>query len=291
LDLRKVNKRVVESLVMCGAFDSMGYKRRALITSCEEIMELAQRRQREKSSGQFSIFDHLEKDEDADPNAAEKAILQDLPEWDAKELLTHEKETLGFYITGHPLSGYEDRLKRVTDTDAATIIDKKDEDEVRFAGVVSHIREATTKKKDLMAYVTIEDLKGSIQVVVFPEIYRKAYDLLHGEEPVLIKGAVDAGEESVKVIATEILSLSETLDHPFQTARFSFDAVRLADSDLDALRAVLKKFPGKAEGFLHLLDDSSETVIYLGKTVQFTPSERLKEEADRILGPGATRFV
>jgi DNA polymerase-3 subunit alpha len=291
VDLRKVNKRVVESLIMCGAFDSMGYKRRALVASYEEIMELAQRRQREMNSGQFSIFDHLEKQEDADPDAAEKAILQQLPEWDAKELLAHEKETLGFYITGHPLSGFEDRLKRVADTDAASILDKKDQEEVRFAGVVSHIREATTKKKDLMAYVTIEDLKGSIQVIVFADIYRKAYDLLHGEEPVLIKGTVDAGEESIKVIATEALSLSEALDHPFQTARFRFDTLRLAGQDLDALRAVLNKYPGKAEGFIHLLDDHCETVIYLGRNIHFAPSEQLKQDADRILGEGATRFV
>ena len=142
-----------------------------------------------------------------------------------------------------------------------------------------------------MAYVTIEDLKGSIQVIVFADIYRKAYDLLHGEEPVLIKGTVDAGEESIKVIATEALSLSEALDHPFQTARFSFDTLRLAGPDLDALRAVLNKYPGKAEGFVHLLDDQSETVIYLGKNMQFAPSEQLKKEADRILGEGATRFV
>jgi DNA polymerase-3 subunit alpha len=291
VDLRKVNKRVVESLIKCGAFDSMGYKRRALIASNEEIIELAQRRQREKSSGQFSIFDQLEKKEAADPDMAEKAILQQLPEWDAKELLAQEKETLGFYITGHPLSGFKDRLMKVVNTDADAILEKKDQEDVRFACVVSHIRETTTKKKDLMAYVTIEDLKGSIEVVFFADVYRKAYDLLHGEEPLLVRGTVDAGEESIKVIATEVLPLSEALDHPFQTASFRFDTLRLADHDLKALRAVLKKQPGKAEGFIHLLDDHSETVIYLGKNVRFAPTEQLRQEADRILGAGATSFI
>jgi DNA polymerase-3 subunit alpha len=291
VDLRKVNKRVVESLIKCGAFDSMGYRRQALIASCEEIMELAQRRQREKSSGQFSIFDQLEKKEGADPDIAEKAILQQLPEWDAKELLAQEKETLGFYITGHPLSGFKDRLTKVANTDAEAILEKKDQEDVHFAGVVSHIREVTTKKKDLMAYVTIEDLKGSIEVIFFADVYRKAYDLLHGDEPVLVKGTVDVGEESIRVLAAEALPLSEALDHPFQTARFRFDTLRLADHDLKALRTVLKKHPGKADGFIHLLDDRSETVIYLGKNMQFAPSERLREEADLILGAGATRFI
>jgi len=182
-------------------------------------------------------------------------------------------------------------LTKVANTDADAILEKKDQEEVRFAGVVSHIREVTTKRKDLMAYVTIEDLKGSIEVIFFADVYRKAYDLLHGEEPVLVKGTVDVGEESIKVLAAEALPLSEALDHPFQTARFRFDTMRLADHDLKALRTVLKKHPGKAEGFLHLLDEHSETVICLGKNMLFAPTEQLREDADRILGAGATRFI
>lgn len=291
VDLRKVNRRVIESLVKCGAFDAMGYGRRALITSCEAIIELAQRRQRDMSSGQFSIFDQLDRKEDTDPGTAEHALLQQIPEWDAKELLAQEKETLGFYITGHPLSGFRDRVANVANADAETILGKKDQEEVRLAGVVSHIREVTTKKKELMAYVTIEDLKGSVEVIFFADVYRKSSDLLHGDEPVLIRGTVDVGEEAVKVLAAEAQPLSAALDHPYQTARFRFDTLRLADRDLNALRTLLKKHPGKAEGYIHLLDDQSETVIYLGKDVLFAPTEKLREEANRILGAGATQFV
>jgi DNA polymerase III subunit alpha len=291
VDLRKVNKRVIESLIKCGAFDAMGYKRRSLMSSYEEIMELAQRRHREKSSGQSSIFDQFEGKNSDDPGISERTMLPDLPEWEARELLAYEKETLGFYITGHPLSGYAGRLKMVANTDAAAILEKKDKEEVSFAGVVSNIREVTTKKKDLMAYITIEDLKGSITVIFFADVYRKVYDLLHGEDPVLIKGVLDVGEESIKVIAAEAVLLAEALDRPFQAASFRFDTQRLAEHDLEALRTLLRRHPGKAEGFIHLLDDQSETVIYLGKNVLFAPSGQLKEEADRILGAEATQFI
>ena len=291
VDLRKVNKRVIESLIKCGAFDAMGYKRRPLMSSYEEIIEMAQRRHREKSSGQSSIFDQFEKKEGTDPNVSEKTMLPDLPEWDHRELLAYEKETLGFYITGHPLSGFAARLGMVANTDAAAILEKKDKEEVSFAGVVSNIREVTTKKKDLMAYVTIEDLKGSITVIFFADVYRKVYDLLHGEEPVLIKGVLDVGEESIKVIASEAVPLAEALDRPFQTASFRFDTSRLAEHDLEALRTLLRRCPGKAEGFIHLLDDQSETVIYLGKNILFAPSGQLKEEANRILGDDSTQFM
>jgi DNA polymerase-3 subunit alpha len=156
--------------------------------------------------------------------------------------------------------------------------------------VVSNIRDVTTKKKDLMAYVTLEDLKGSITAIFFADVYRKASDLLHGDEPILVKGIVDVGEDSIKVIAAEVQLLSEALDLPFQAASFRFDTTRLADHDLEALRNLLRKHPGKAEGFIHLLDERSETVIHLGKGILFAPSKSLKEEADRILGTGATQF-
>lgn len=290
VDPRKVNKRVIESLIKCGVFDAMRHKRRALMSCYEEIMDLAQRRRREKSSGQASIFDHFKKTHDLEPDRHEKALLPDLPEWEPKVLLSHEKEMLGFYVTGHPLSRFTERLPMVTNIDTETILERKDKEEVRFAGLVSNIREVTTKRKDLMAYVTIEDLKGSVTAIFFADVYRKSYGILHGEEPVLVKGAVDLGEESIKVIATEALSLTDALDHPFQVASFRFDTTRLTDHDLDALRNVLKKHPGRAEAFLHLLNGQSETVIHLGKNILLAPSRSLKEEADRILGDGATQF-
>jgi len=281
---------VIESLIKCGAFDAMGYKRRPLMSCYEEIMDLAQRRHREKNSGQSNIFDHFEKTQGDETDKSLISLMFNLPEWEPRELLANEKEMLGFYITGHPLSRFAERLRIAADSDSESILEKKDKEEVRFAGVVSNIRDVTTKRKELMAYVTFEDLKGSITSIFFADVYRKASDLLHGDEPILVKGVVDIGEDSIKVIATEAVLLSEALDLPFQAASFRFDTTRLADHDLEALRNLLKKYPGKAEGYIHLRNDQSETVIHLGKSILFAPSKTLKEEADRILGAGATEF-
>jgi len=291
VDLRKVNKRVIESLIKCGAFDAMDYKRRPLMSSYEEIIELAQRRHREKSSGQSSIFDQFDKGVDADLKITERTPLPNLPEWETKELLGYEKETLGFYITGHPLSRFKECLGMVVNTDALRIVEKKDKEEVSLAGVVSNIREVTTKRKDLMAYITVEDLKGSITVIFFSDVYRNVYDLLHGEEPILIKGVVDVGEENTKVIASEAMLLAQALEHPFQQVTFHFDTTRLADEDLELFRLALKKHPGKAESFLHLINNQSETVISLGRSILCEPSGHLREEIDRILGSGSTKFT
>ena len=110
VDPRKVNKRVIESLIKCGAFDSTGHKRRQLMTCYEEIMDKAQRRQRERSSGQVNFLEQFEMRGDAPSSGSLDYVLPDLPEWDHKELLLNEKETIGFYITGHPLSRFADLL-------------------------------------------------------------------------------------------------------------------------------------------------------------------------------------
>ncbi len=307
VDPRKINKRVVESLIKCGAFDSLGHKRSQLMASYEEIMELAQRLRKEKSSGQGSIFDQLDQRDGLNADPPHPSFMPAVPEWDHKELLAYEKETLGFYVTGHPLSRFAGQLSLVTNADAVTILDKNDKDEVAVCGIVSHIREVTTKKKDVMAYVTLEDLKGSLTVIFFADVYKRAYPLLHGEDPVLVRGVVDVSEEdvsgadphsfnsgkakNVKVIASEIETLASAIDQPPRAVHFRFETGRLTVETLEALKRMLEKHSGKADGFIDLLSGQSRTVIYLGMNCKLEPSGLLKKEADRILGAGATQFI
>ena len=307
IDPRKINKRVVESLIKCGAFDSLGQKRSHLMATYEETMELAQRLQREKNSGQSSIFDHLDHREDVNGVPPQPSFLPAVPEWDHKELLAYEKETLGFYVTGHPLSSFADKLSFVTNADAVTILDKTDKDEVAVCGIVGNIREVKTKKRDIMAYVTLEDLKGSLTAIFFADVYKKAYPLLHGDDPVLIRGVADVTEEDltggdphtfnggkakdVKIIAAEIETLANAVDQPPRAVHFRFDAGRLNFESLNALKGLLKNHIGKTDGYIELLNGQSCTVVYLGANCRVEPTGLLKKEADRILGAGATRFA
>jgi DNA polymerase-3 subunit alpha len=158
-----------------------------------------------------------------------------------------------------------------------------------------------------MAYVTLEDLKGSLTAIFFPEVYKKAYPLLHGEDPVLIRGIADVSEEDdtgadphvfnggktrdVKMIASEIETLVNAIDQPPRAVHFRFDAGRLTMESLESLKRLLEKHSGKTDGFIDLLNGRSKTVIYLGVNCKLEPSGLLKKEADRILGAGATRFI
>jgi len=147
VDLRKVNRRVIESLIKCGSFDSLGNTRRELMECLDSAMDEAQRKQKELSSNQASIFDQLDTDNSTDANGGGSFQIPHLPEWDRKELLSIEKETLGFYISGHPLHGYADKLNLVANTNSTTLNTKRDKDTITIAGVISSLAERLTRKK------------------------------------------------------------------------------------------------------------------------------------------------
>ncbi|MCG6534216.1 MAG: DNA polymerase III subunit alpha [Syntrophales bacterium LBB04] len=290
VDLRKINKRMIESLIKCGAFDSLGYRRSQLMKYYEGIVDTAQRRQKERSSGQTSFFDHMESEKSTHLDIMQEHPLSDIAEWDHKELLAHEKETLGFYITGHPLLRFAEKLHAVANVDTSSINDKKDRDTVAFGGVVNNIREVTTKKKDVMAYITIEDLRGSVTVICFADLYNKAFGLVHSEEPILIKGTIDAGEEGIKVIASEIIPLGDAVEQPYDVVHFSIDVSRSSAIDIDSLHKLLINHKGKCDGFIRIVNGNSEVIVYLGRDFQLELTDKLKGETDRLLGAGATRF-
>jgi DNA polymerase-3 subunit alpha len=290
VDLRKINKRMIESVIKCGVFDSLGYRRSQLMKYHEGIVDTAQRRQKEKSSGQTSFFDQMESEKFAHLNIMQECALSDIAEWDHRELLAHEKETLGFYITGHPLLRFVEKLDTLANVDTASINDKKDRDTVAFGGVVSNIREVTTKKKEVMAYVTIEDLRGSVTVICFADLYSKAFGLVHSEEPVLIKGAIDAGEEGIKVIASEIIPLGDAVEQPYDVVHFSVDVSKSSATDIESLHKLLTNHKGKCDGFIRIVNGNSEVIVYLGRDFQLELTDKLKEETDRLLGAGATSF-
>ncbi|MCX5854709.1 MAG: OB-fold nucleic acid binding domain-containing protein, partial [Deltaproteobacteria bacterium] len=178
-----------------------------------------------------------------------------------------------------------------TNADSSSISIKNDRENVTLGGVVSAIREVTTRKKDVMAYVTIEDMKGSVTVIFFAEIYRKSFDLLHSDDPIIIKGVIDAGEEGVKIIAYEVSTLSDDMAlSSCRAVRFKIDVSEKTPDDIDILYALLLKHRGKSDGFIHIMDDQSEVVIYLGNDFRLELSDSLTEEADRILGVGSTQY-
>jgi DNA polymerase-3 subunit alpha len=143
-----------------------------------------------------------------------------------------------------------------------------------------------------MAYVTMEDMKGSVNLIAFSDIYKKAHDLFHSDDPILIKGTVDAGEESSKIIINEVTPLKDILDNPYTSVHFMVNNGSLNFEHLEKLKDFLNDRRGKYDGYIHLIEENrSETVIYLGKDFKLEITNDLRTGADAILGHGSTKFA
>jgi DNA polymerase III subunit alpha len=291
VDLRRVNKRVIESLIKCGAFDSLGHKRRALFGSYEETMNLAQKLRKSKASSQVSLLEDLDTSAGSGTRTS-ASPPPDVGEWDQKELLMHEKEALGFYITGHPLARYREKLEFITNANSTTLAERRDKEEVIIAGIVSNIKELTTKRKDIMAYITLEDLYGSMNIICFADIYQRSKDLLKGDEPLLLKGQLDVSEENVKIIANDITALQDAPDiSPYSSVHFQVETQNIASEDyILQIKYLADKYKGQSDGFIHLLNGNSETIIYLGADCRFQLTPDLLQAARLVLGPNSSKY-
>jgi len=201
VDSRRVNKKVIESLIKAGALDSMG-RRAQLTLALDTVMDAATKAQREKSSGQMSMFE------------SHQTTFQELPEtdeWSESERLMMEKDALGFYITGHPLRRYKEKLERFSVTPTHELQELKDKEEVTVGGIIRGLRKRQTKTKgDLMAYLTMEDLYGSVDIIVFPNLYRESINILSQETPIIISGHIEKNDEKgLKIIAKKIISMED----------------------------------------------------------------------------------
>jgi len=282
--LRKVNKKVLESLIKCGAFDSTNVQRSQLFAVYEAAMEKGQQAQKQKNDKQKSLFEAF------DTNGSKAQLsykYPDIAEWGESELLSHEKETLGFFISSHPLVSYERDLKKFSTIDTSKIHYMNDGEEVKIGGVPVTINEIKTRRGERMAFVTIEDLKGSIEIIVFAELYKDVAAVLKGEQPIMIKGkvSIDANNQKAKVRAEVIMPLSEAFKKLPSSVHFNLDTSIITKPQLEKFKNILKSHPGECAAFLHLFIPSrSETIITLPAELRLNPSEALFQEVEYLFG-------
>ena len=284
VDLRKVNKRVIESLINCGAFDSTKSTRAAMIASLEDAIEYGQIVQKEKADPQMGLFDM----DGGDEVSINMPVMMDVKEWSEKEKLSLEKEALGFYVTGHPLDQYSHVIEKFTNVNAITIREIADKTPVRIGGTVNASKVIKTKTQELMAFATVEDREGSVEVVVFPSVYASAGDLLSEDTPVLVQGAAQVEENGVKILAEKIIPMEKAEDTWTVELRLMIDPAITDRSDLEKLCQILKKYPGTVRTFLHLkVSEKSETIVAVSEDMGVKYGASLKREIDAVLGYNA----
>ncbi len=290
VDGRRVNRRVVESLVKCGAFDELHASRAAAWAGLDVALETGAAAQRDREIGQASLFGGGTANERLEPT------LPDVAPWTDRERLAYEKEVLGFYVTGHPLSPYASQLARFADTTAATA-EGKDGRDVRVGGVVTSLRETRTQKGKLMGFGTLEDLEGPFDLVLFPDVWGQVASLLRravqqgesgGVTPLLVSGTLEGGE-SPKILVRQVVELEgaeEKLSSQLKLRIVESEATR---DRLTALKALLAAHPGSCAVQLHLLiPGESETILAFGSGVR--PSPGLLEDVDALFGRPVTEL-
>ena len=288
VDLKKVNKRVVESLIKCGAFDSTGDYRSRMMASLEDILDYGQRIRKERSDPQMGLFDMP-----GSRPAINLPTMPEIDEWSEKQVLALEKESLGFYITGHPLGEYDDIMEKFTNANSAAIKEKNDGETVRIGGMVRNTKIIKTKKKgDLMSFVTLEDLHGSVEVTVFSSLYSRVHDLLSNDNPILVQGQLQKDENSVKILADTVIPMDKAEETWTASIHFNLDITRTQRELFFKLKEILKKHPGSCRAYVHLLNpDQTETIIALSNSIKLRVGLPLTRAVNGFLGYNAVETV
>jgi len=285
VDLRLVNKRVVESLIKCGAFDSLGAARAQLMTVADKAMNAGAGAQRERSHGQVSLLDVLEAKGELSHQAE---TLPSIPEWSPTQRLAGEKETLGFYVTGHPLTDYRDIIAKVAAVATDRLAGCQDKETVTVCAIVTAVKEITTKSGERMAFVTLEDMAGTVEAVAFPELYKASLLHLVKGAAVMAKGQADVGEEVVKLLLAEVSPLADIeVRRASSAVEITIRGADLSDPTLEQLKSLLLKFPGSTPVRLHLqVAPGAQVTIAASPDLTVTANEELRREVEVLLGPG-----
>ena len=306
IDLKRVNKKVLEALIKSGAFDGLHPQsnRAAMLAAVDVAVDEAQKVARERDSGQTSLFGLL-----APPPSVNGAAVKpsshlsyaDVDDFTPKQRLAFEKESLGFYITGHPLDRYQADLKRFRATRTVDVQEREDWEEVQVAGIVSAYKEWPLKSGDgRMCVFSLEDTVGSVKVACFAKAFAQYEAVLKSDEPILVSGKikpgrVDENDESAK--AVKELSLAEAVPlHQLRTDKtkqilVELSADTLTDERMDALKAALEKHPGPVTTVLRLkVPKRSVTDCVLPSRFNVTPSDELLVRIEKLFGAEAARL-
>jgi DNA polymerase-3 subunit alpha len=280
------NKRVIDSLIKAGAFDDMKHKRRALVAVHETAVDQFIDIKRNEAIGQDSLFGGLD---DAEGGSFGVSVaLPDIDEWDKSTLLSHEREMLGLYVSDHPLLGLEHVLANGTDCTIGQLMldeDRPHNSSVTVCGLVTSVQRKITKKGDPWATITLEDLDGAIEVLLFPSSYQLAAPLLMEDAVLRVKGALDKDRDQPQLRGQEV-SAPDLTDGPSGPVVISMPSTRCTPPVVAQLRDVLGTHPGMTEVRLRLLTRESTRVMRLDDRLRVTPSPALFADLKALLGPG-----
>jgi DNA polymerase-3 subunit alpha len=288
VDLGTVNRRVMESLIKAGAMDSLGGNRAQLFAAIESAMEHGQKVWRDRESGQAVLFGGL-----LAATEAEDRPLADVPDWPASEKLAGEKETLGFFVTGHPLDAYEEKVKELATHDTSALEGLERGTEVTLCGILTGVQRRRNREGKPWASMQIEDRVGSVEAVVFTTSYERVQEFLSEDLPVMVRGSVLPEENAPPKISVQDVV-------PLDVARValpSLISIRVwlgsngGETDkAAALERLFRQKPGETAVRLRL-EKPRDFAVLLDVEARVRPDREFQAEVERICGPEAIEIL
>jgi DNA polymerase-3 subunit alpha len=290
VDSRLVNRKVIESLIKCGAMDSLGLFRSQLIAMVDRALEVAGGIQKDRMNGQLSFFETFEDQENFKKSYQE---TPNIPEWPESQLLMYEKEMLGFYITKHPLARFEKMLRTYSTCSTAGLRSRADGDEVLLGGIISKVKFTVTRRtNEKMAIVTLEDLDGLVEVLVFPATFSKSAGMVKQDAIVFVKGRANLREEEPKIIANEVAAIESVRMKYTRAVTVDLLTMGLDPATLEKLKKVLTRYPGRIPVYLRFAKpDGKKTLVSIGNNFCVEPHEGLLRDVEKIFGADAVTLT
>ncbi len=282
IDTQTVNRKAIESLAQCGAFDSLGMHRARLFNGIDFAMARAAEHQRDRESGQGSLFDLM--DDSATPADHDEADFPECAPWHENEMLAGERDLLGIYMSGHPLTQHQEMIRRYQLHTLAQLPELPDRTPTRVIGIASAVTRKLTKKKENMAIIRLEDLEGALEVVVFSDVYNRHSDRLVADSVIMVCGTVSFRNDQFSLQAVEIHPIEEVPKHFSREVRIHITQAQ-AHKVLPAVRDTVKLHPGDVPVIIGLCFPSGEKVFCeTDRTFRVLPDHALLHELEHILG-------
>jgi DNA polymerase-3 subunit alpha len=280
VDLRLVNKKVLESLIKAGAMQGFGVFRSQLMAAVGSALDKASRKQKEKASGQVSFFD-MAPEQSGFNNQAQ--AYPDLPEWRQNQKLAYEKEVLGFYVSGHPLAHYKVEITEFANTSTKDLKRTVDGENVKLVTLIDHIKLTNTKRtNERMAILRLEDMHGEVEAVVFPSAYVKLADHIQEGEVVFVSGKVNYRDDEAKIIIEDMKLISDVYN---AIKALNLDLFDLEQDKWRDIKERLAHFPGKIPVYVRIKTNTRKGVqIRVDKHLFVSPEEDLMNQIKDIIG-------
>ena len=281
VDSKQVNRRLIESLNKAGAFVSTGWNRHQVEAALDDALGEGQIAQRERDSGQTSLFD-LMGSEEAAPTLHQKP---DVDEWPENEILAFEKELLGLYVSSHPLARYAEKIRRFSTIHASQIPALRDGQEVVIGGLIANVKHYTTQRGNQMAFLTIDTLDGQCEVTVFSDVFEQCAGLLMQDKIVMIPARVSFRNDEPGLLADQIVAIEDTEKRLTRAVHIRVNTVGIDDALLTELIDILDTKPGRCEVYLHCVTAArDEVTIHATSACRVAPSQELQTDVERLLG-------